>query len=53
MNKYEIILTCISVLTGMIVLFFSVKTLIDTRKLSIEDYQTNKHTRKSKFNEED
>jgi hypothetical protein len=51
MNSYEIIFLILTVFVVGLVLASSIFTLNETRKTSIEEYNQNKKTRKSRFDE--
>jgi len=51
MNNYEIFIILITIIIGLLVLLISIQTLIKTRKESIDNYESNKNVRKSKFHE--
>ena len=51
MNNYEILIIGITVLIGLIVFYFSISTIIETRRVAIVQYEDNKENRKKRFNE--
>lgn len=51
MNNYEILFIGIIILNGIIVFYYSISTIIETRKMAIKQFNQNSKNRKKKFDE--
>lgn len=51
MNNFDILIIGVTILIGLIVIYFSISTIIETRKLAIDQYEENSKIRKRKFDE--
>lgn len=51
MNNYEVLIIGFTILIGLIVIYFSISTIVETRRLAIEQYEENRKNRKRRFDE--